>query len=121
MKNVGCMKREWRMREVSTFNVSGDWRNGWVRAIQVESSYGEAVGSVPTAFAGTGSATHMVAVRSGTGESIASILGETAKGKAEFGLVRNHSDWFGLVPNFLFKKEFDRKWKVQLGRSLRPD
>ena len=101
------------MREVSTFNVSGDWRNGWVRAIQVESSYGEAVGSVPTAFAGTGSATHIVAVRSCTGESIASILGETAEGKAEFGLVRNHSDWFGLVPNFLFKKEFDREWKVQ--------
>ena len=106
------------MREVSTFKVSGDWRNGWVRAIQVESSYGDAVGSVPTAFPGTGSATHMVAVRSGTGESIASILGETAKGKAEFGLVRNHSDWFGLVPNFLFEKEFDREWKSKVSAGM---
>ena len=48
------------------------------------------------------------------GQNLASILRETAKGKAEFGMVRNHSDWFGLVPNFLFKKEFDREWKIQL-------
>jgi len=60
----------------------------------------------------------MVAVRSCTGESIASILGETAEGKAEFGLVRNHSDWFGLVPNFLFKKEFDREWKSKVSADI---